>query len=43
MHTRFTKLTNEMTSLGKEILDEDQVRKFLRLLPASFDSKVNAM
>ena len=43
MHTRFTKLTNEMTSLGKEISNGDQVRKFLRSLPASFDSKVNVM
>jgi len=35
MMTRFTTLTNELTSLGKVIFEEEQVEKFLRVLPKS--------
>jgi len=43
MYTRFTHITNELKSLGKSFTTEELVRKILRILPQSWESKVTAM
>ena len=44
MMTRLTTLTNELTSLGKVISEEEQVEKVLRVLPKSkWNVKVTAI
>ena len=45
MLTRFTNITNELSSLGKNIPNNEQVRKVLRSLPQDerWRSKVTAL
>ena len=43
MYTRFTHITNDMKSLGKSFTTEELVRKILRLLPQSWETKVIAV
>ena len=43
MYTRFTHITNELKSLGKSFTTEELVRKILRILPQSWESKVTAI
>ncbi|XP_075080346.1 uncharacterized protein LOC142165865 [Nicotiana tabacum] len=43
MMTRFTIITNELKSLGKVFTLEELVSKVLRILPASWESKVTAI
>jgi len=43
MHTRFTSISNELRCLGEPIHPSKQVRKVLRVLPKSWESKVNAI
>ncbi|XP_070032685.1 uncharacterized protein [Nicotiana tomentosiformis] len=43
MMTRFTIITNELKSLGKMFTLEELVSKVLRILPASWESKVTAI
>ena len=43
MYTRFTHITNELKSLGKSFTIEELVRKILRILPHSWESKVTAI
>jgi len=43
MHTRFTSITNELRCLSEPIHLSKQVRKILRVLPKSWESKVNAI
>nr|XP_016475611.1 PREDICTED: uncharacterized protein LOC107797254 [Nicotiana tabacum] len=43
MMTRFTIITNELKSLGKVFNSEELVSKVLRILPASWESKVIAI
>ncbi|XP_070025934.1 uncharacterized protein [Nicotiana sylvestris] len=44
IYTRFTKLTNELKSLGRIILEEDKVEKILtRVLPVTWESKITAI
>ncbi|XP_009587161.1 uncharacterized protein [Nicotiana tomentosiformis] len=43
MMTRFTKITNELKSLGKVFTSEKLVSKVLRILPASWELKVTAI
>ena len=40
---RFTLITNELALLGKRFDDSELVRKILRILPSSWDSKTNAI
>ncbi|XP_070032481.1 uncharacterized protein [Nicotiana tomentosiformis] len=40
MMTMFTIITNELESLGKVFISEELVSKVLRILPASWESKV---
>ncbi|XP_070009887.1 uncharacterized protein [Nicotiana sylvestris] len=43
MHTRFTFIINELHSLGETIPRNKLVRKFLSILPSSWERKVNAI
>ncbi|XP_070056793.1 uncharacterized protein [Nicotiana tomentosiformis] len=43
MHTRFTSIINDLHSLGEIIPRNKLVRKILSVLPASWESKVNAI
>ena len=43
MYTRFTNSTNELKSLGKSFTTEELVRKILRFLPQSWETKVTAI
>ncbi|XP_070046017.1 uncharacterized protein [Nicotiana tomentosiformis] len=43
MHTRFTSIINELHSLGEIIPRNKLMRKVLRILPSSWESKVNAI
>ncbi|XP_070010867.1 uncharacterized protein [Nicotiana sylvestris] len=44
IYTRFSRLTNELKSLGRVILEEDKVEKILtRVLPASWESKITVI
>ncbi|XP_070056835.1 uncharacterized protein [Nicotiana tomentosiformis] len=43
MHTRFTSIINELHSLGEIIPRNKLVRKVLRVLPSSWESKVNVI
>ncbi|XP_015159851.1 uncharacterized protein [Solanum tuberosum] len=43
MNTRFTSITNELRCLGEPIHPRKQVRKILRVLPKSWESKVNVI
>ncbi|XP_070047102.1 uncharacterized protein [Nicotiana tomentosiformis] len=43
MHTRFTSIINGLHSLGEIIPRNKLVRKILRVLPSSWESKVNAI
>ena len=43
MNTRFTSITNDLRCLGEPIHLSKQVRKILRVLPKSWESKVNAI
>ena len=43
MYTRFTHITNELKSLGKSFTTEELVRKILRILPQSWESKVTTI
>jgi len=43
MYTRFTHITNQLKSLGKSFTTEELVRKILRILPQSWESKVTAI
>ena len=43
MMTRFTIITNELKSLGKVFTYEELVSNILRILPASWESKVTAI
>ena len=43
MYTRFTHITNELTSLGKSFTTKELVRKILRFLPHSWETKVIAI
>ncbi|XP_070005977.1 uncharacterized protein [Nicotiana sylvestris] len=44
MYIRFTILTNELKSLGRIILEEDNVEKILtRVLPVTWESKITAI
>ena len=40
---RFTLITNELALLGKRFDDSELVRKILRILPSTWDSKTNAI
>jgi len=42
MHTRFTPITSELKSLEKSFTTEELVKKILRILPQSWESKVTA-
>ncbi|PKA65052.1 hypothetical protein AXF42_Ash019064 [Apostasia shenzhenica] len=43
MFTRFTNITNGLTSLGKIFTNEELVRKVLRCLPRDYDAKATAI
>jgi len=43
MYTHFTHVTNELKSLGKSFTTEELVRKILRFLPHSWETKVTAI
>uniref|UniRef100_A0A0V0IPX0 Putative ovule protein n=1 Tax=Solanum chacoense TaxID=4108 RepID=A0A0V0IPX0_SOLCH len=43
MHTKLSSITNELRSLGEPISISKQVRKVLRILPKSWESKVDAI
>ena len=43
MFTKFSSITNELRSLGEPISMSKQVRKVLRILPKSWESKVDAI
>ena len=43
MYTRFTHITNELKSLEKSFTTEEFVRKILRFLPQSWETKVTAI
>ncbi|XP_069148737.1 uncharacterized protein [Solanum lycopersicum] len=43
MFTKFSSITNELRSLGEPISMTKQVRKVLRILPKSWESKVDAI
>ena len=43
MYTRFTHITNDLKSLGKSFTIEELVRKILRFLPQSGETKVTAI
>ena len=43
MQTRFSSITNELRCLGEPIPTSKQVRKILRVLPKSWESKVDAI
>ncbi|XP_055814469.1 uncharacterized protein LOC129884146 [Solanum dulcamara] len=43
MYTRFSSITNELRCLGEHISQTKQVRKVLRALPKSWESKVDAI
>lgn len=43
IHTRFTSITNELCCLGEAIHPSKQVRKILRILPKSWQSKVDVI
>ena len=43
MHTRFTAIINEIYSLGEIIPNGKAVRKFLSVLPKSWESKVEVI
>jgi len=43
MYTQFTHIINELKSLGKSFSTEELVRKILRILPQSWESKVTAI
>jgi len=43
MYTRFTHITNELKSLGKSLTTKELLRKILRFLPQSWETKVIAI
>ena len=43
MYTQFTHITNELKSLGKSFTTEELVRKIIRILPHSWETKVTAI
>lgn len=43
MFTRFTKITNELSSLGRKFPTDDLVTKILSILPESWEQKVTAI
>ena len=43
MYNRFTRITNELKSLGKPFTIEELVRKILRFLPQSWEAKITAI
>ena len=43
MHTRFTDIINDLSSLGKEYTTSEMVRKILRSLPKQWEAKVIAI
>ena len=43
MYTKLSSITNELRSLGENISMSKQVRKGLRILPTSWESKVDAI
>jgi len=43
MYTCFTHITNELKSLGKTFTTEELVRKILRFLPRTWETKVIAI
>ncbi|KAL5556311.1 hypothetical protein UlMin_038547 [Ulmus minor] len=43
MYTRFTDIINDLSSLGKEYLMSEKVRKILRSLPKQWEAKVTAI
>src|SRR5688572_25513592 len=43
MHTRFSLITNELKCLGEPIHPSKQLRKLLRVLPKSWEIKVDAI
>ena len=43
MYTRFTHITNELKSLEKSFTTEELVRKILRFLPHSWETKVTVI
>lgn len=43
METRFSAITNELKCMGEPVTQSKQVRKILRVLPKSWESKVDAI